>query len=71
MTNADRRLARLCRQLARRGRAGSVPSFCRDTGHGLLEVSHNSLALLGLVLVGVALFVGGRADCAMSSRRRP
>jgi soluble lytic murein transglycosylase-like protein len=36
--------------------------FLRDVGAGLLEVSHNSLALLGLVVVGVALFAGGRDE---------
>jgi soluble lytic murein transglycosylase-like protein len=36
--------------------------FLRDVGHGLLEVSHNTLALLGLIAVGAILFVGGRAD---------
>lgn len=40
--------------------AGSV--FLRDVGHGLLEVSHNSLALLGLVVLGLALFAGSRPD---------
>src|SRR5450432_4215819 len=39
---------------------GSV--FLRDVGHGLLEVSHNSLALLGLAVVGFVLFAAGRAD---------
>lgn len=34
----------------------------RDVGHGLLEVSHNTLALLGLLAVGAAVFIGGRAD---------
>jgi len=36
--------------------------FLRDVGHGLLEVGHNGLALLGLAVVGIALFAGGRAD---------
>ena len=40
--------------------AGSV--FLRDVGHGLLEVSHNSLALLGLAVLGLALFAMGRPD---------
>jgi hypothetical protein len=40
----------------------SARVFLRDVGAGLLEVSHNSLALLGLVVVGVALFAGGRAE---------
>ena len=41
---------------------GSGTVFLRDVGHGLLEVSHNSLALLGLAVVGIALFAAGRAD---------
>jgi soluble lytic murein transglycosylase-like protein len=40
----------------------SARVFLRDVGAGLLEVSHNSLALLGLVVVGMALFAGGRAE---------
>jgi hypothetical protein len=36
--------------------------FLRDVGHGLFEISHNSLALLGLGVVGLALFTAGRAD---------
>jgi hypothetical protein len=42
------------------GRSAAV--FLRDIGHGLLEVSHNTLALLGLGLVAVLVFAGGRAD---------
>lgn len=41
---------------------GSVGIFLRDVGQGLLEVSHNTLALLGLLAVGAVIFVGGRAD---------
>jgi hypothetical protein len=40
----------------------SLRVFTRDVGAGLLDVSHNSLALLGLCVVGVALFAGGRED---------
>jgi soluble lytic murein transglycosylase-like protein len=36
--------------------------FLRDIGQGLLEVSHNTLALLGLALAALALFAAGRAD---------
>lgn len=36
--------------------------FLRDVGHGLLEVSHNTLALLGLAVVGALVFVAGHAD---------
>ncbi len=34
----------------------------RDIGQGLLDVSHSSLALLGLAVLGLALFAGGRPD---------
>jgi len=36
--------------------------FLRDVGHGLLEVSHNTLALLGLVVVAVAAFALGQPE---------
>ena len=45
--------------------ASTLRSFSvagRDAGNGLLEVSHNSLALLGLTVVVVLVFVAGRAD---------
>jgi Transglycosylase SLT domain len=41
-------------------RSGGV--FLRDAGHGLLEVGHNSLALLGLLILGLALFASSRPD---------
>ena len=47
---------------ARRGTVESVAVFVRDTGQGLLEVSHSSLALLGLVLVAVLLFIAGQQE---------
>ncbi len=50
---------------ASRARTASVQSvavFLRDMGHGLLEVSHNTLALIGLMLAAVLLFAAGRAD---------
>jgi hypothetical protein len=40
----------------------SAGIFLRDVGHGLLEVSHNMLALLGLLVVAAVLFALGRAD---------
>jgi soluble lytic murein transglycosylase-like protein len=36
--------------------------FVRDVGHGLLEVSHNTLALLGLAVVAAVVFAAGRDD---------
>ena len=42
--------------------AQSTAVFLRDAGHGLLEVSHNTLALVGLAVVAAALFVAGRDD---------
>jgi Transglycosylase SLT domain len=47
---------------ARNASADSAAVFLRDVGHGLLEVSHNTLALVGLMLAGVLLFAAGRAD---------
>jgi hypothetical protein len=47
---------------ARDATAQSVSVFLRDVGHGLLEVSHNTLALIGLILAAVVLFVAGQAD---------
>lgn len=40
----------------------STSVFLRDIGHGLLEVTHNTFALLGLVLAAVTLFAASRAD---------
>jgi len=40
----------------------SMAVFLRDVGHGLLEVGHNSLALLGLCVVATLLFAATRAD---------
>jgi hypothetical protein len=34
----------------------------RDVGHGLLEVSHNTLALLGLVAITALVLAGGRPE---------
>ena len=42
--------------------AQSASVFLRDAGHGLLEVSHNTLALVGLLLAALVLFAAGRAD---------
>jgi hypothetical protein len=40
--------------------------FLRDVGNGLLEVSHNMLALVGLLVVALAVFAAGRADLRAS-----
>ncbi len=40
----------------------SLAVVLRDIGHGMLEVGHNSLAVLGLAVVAVLVFAGGRAD---------
>ncbi len=42
--------------------SSSASVFLRDVGNGLLEISHNSLALVGLVVVAAVLFVFSRAD---------
>lgn len=47
----------------------STRVFLRDVGAGLLEVSHNSLALLGLLVVGVVLFAGGREETRTLAER--
>ena len=49
-------------QTIRRSVVDSTMVFLRDAGQGLLEVSHNSLALLGLVFVALLLFMSGRPD---------
>ncbi len=58
------KIAQACRLCdtwrAATARSGAV--FVKDVGHGLLEVSHNSLALLGLLTVGVVLFAASQAD---------
>lgn len=40
----------------------STAVFLRDVGHGLLEVSHNMLALLGLLVIATLVFALGRAE---------
>jgi hypothetical protein len=44
----------------------SLAVFLRDVGQGLLEVSHNTLALVGLAVVAVLVFAGGRPDVRAS-----
>jgi hypothetical protein len=40
----------------------SVRVFVRDVGHGLLEISHNSLAAVGLAVVAVLVLAAGNRD---------
>ena len=47
---------------AQRATARSVQAFAGDVGRGLFEVSHNTLALVGLASVAVLVFALGRAD---------
>ncbi len=47
---------------AQQATARSVKVFAGDVGRGLLEISHNTLALVGLVAIGVLVFALGRAD---------
>lgn len=41
---------------ARNATVASVTVFVKDVGHGLLEISHNGLALLGFLVLGAGLF---------------
>lgn len=61
-------LRRLTARVRRLGDASAASAgvFLRDVGQGLLEVSHNTLALVGLIAIGAVLFVGGRADLRQS-----
>lgn len=45
-----------------RAAARSLRIFARDVGHGMLEISHNTLALVGLAVVAVLIVAAGRAD---------
>jgi soluble lytic murein transglycosylase-like protein len=47
---------------ARRATARSVAVFVSDVGRGFLEVSHNTLALVGLAAVAVLVLALGRAE---------
>jgi Transglycosylase SLT domain len=47
---------------ARESTVRAVNVFMRDVGNGLLEISHNSLALLGLAVVVALVFVAGRPE---------
>jgi hypothetical protein len=49
----------------------SAGTFARDVGTGLLEVSHNSLALVGLAVVcGTVLFSAARPDLREGAEQR-
>jgi hypothetical protein len=50
--------------------ARPVVVFLKDAGQGLLEISHNSLALVGLVVVALSMFFAGRADLRHSLEER-
>ena len=47
---------------AQRSAVMSLSVFVRDVGRGLLEVGHNTFALVGLASVAVLVFALGRAD---------
>jgi hypothetical protein len=47
---------------AQRATARSLGVFLRDVGHGLLEISHNTLALVGLAVVAAAVFAAGQTE---------
>ncbi len=47
---------------AQRAAFRSAGVFAGDVGRGLLEIGHNTLALVGLLAIGVLVFALGRAD---------
>jgi len=47
---------------ARFSTARSLSVFISDVGRGMLEVSHNTLALVGLLALTLGLFAGGRSE---------
>jgi soluble lytic murein transglycosylase-like protein len=58
--NAMRALALL--REAQRAARRSLAVFVRDVGHGLLDIGHNTLAVVGLAVVATLVFAAGRAD---------
>lgn len=50
--------------------AAATRVFLKDVGQGLLEVSHNSLALFGLGVAAVMLFVGAQPDLRYSTEQK-
>jgi hypothetical protein len=55
---------------ARQSATRSSTVFLSDVGHGLLEVSHNTLALLGLLLVAALLFIAGQRELRHAVEQR-
>ena len=51
---------------AQRAAARSLGVFVSDVGRGMLEISHNTLALLGLAVVAAVILTAGRADIRAS-----
>jgi soluble lytic murein transglycosylase-like protein len=49
------------RRAARSARR-SLSTFLRDVGQGMLELSHNTLALFGLAVIALVVFAAGRDD---------
>jgi Transglycosylase SLT domain len=47
----------------------STRVFLGDVGHGMLEVSHNVLALIGILVLAVAAFALGKADLRHGAER--
>ncbi len=47
---------------AQRAARRSLAVFVRDVGHGLLDIGHNTLAVVGLAVVATLVFAAGRAD---------
>ena len=47
---------------ARHHATQSLSIFVRDVGRGMLEVSHNTLALVGLAALALGLFAGSRVE---------
>ncbi|MBX3618793.1 MAG: lytic transglycosylase domain-containing protein [Rhizobacter sp.] len=60
MTALQNLLSRV--KTAHQSAIGSTHVFLRDVGHGLLEVSHNTLALLGLALVSMLVFMASQRE---------
>ena len=57
-------------QSVRDSARNSTTVFLSDMGHGLLEVCHNTFALLGVVLAAVLLFATGHSDMRHDAEAR-